>query len=135
MTKTIQQTIRLAASPEELFDTFLDSKKHSAATGGSAKVSRKVGAAFTAWNGQLSGRNLLIVPNRLIVQAWRATHWKASDADSILILKFSKVPGGGQIDLVHVNVPQHDHNGVTQGWRKYYWQPWKKYLAAKTRKT
>ena len=27
-----------------------------------AAMSRKVGGAFTAWNGQLSGRNLLIVP-------------------------------------------------------------------------
>jgi activator of HSP90 ATPase len=134
MTKAIQQSVRLAASPEELFDTFFDSKKHSAATGGSAKASRKVGSAFTAWNGQLSGRNLLIVPNRLIVQAWRATHWKANEADSILVLEFSKAPGGAQIDLVHVNVPQHDHKGVSQGWRKYYWQPWKKYLAAKTKK-
>ncbi|MGA2508892.1 MAG: SRPBCC domain-containing protein [Candidatus Acidiferrales bacterium] len=131
MTKAIQRSVRLRAQPEELFDTYLDSKKHSAATGGRAQVSRKVGGKFTAWNGQLRGRNLLIVPNRLIVQAWRATHWPASDPDSILILEFSKAPGGGQIDLVHVNVPQHDHKGVTQGWPKYYWKPWKKFLEAK----
>jgi activator of HSP90 ATPase len=131
MTRTIQQRIRLGARPEELFDTYLDSKKHSAATGGPARMSRKVGGAFTAWGGQLRGRNLMIVPNRLIVQAWRATHWKASDPDSILILEFSKVPGGAQIDLVHVNVPVYDHKGVSQGWPKYYWKPWKKYLETK----
>ena len=94
-------------------------------------MSRKVGGAFTAWGGQLRGRNLMIVPNRLIVQAWRATHWKASDPDSILILEFSKVPGGAQIDLVYVNVPVYDHKGVSQGWPKYYWKPWKKYLETK----
>ena len=97
-------------------------------------MSRKPGGTFTAWNGQLRGRNLLIVPNRLIVQAWRATHWKNSDPDSILILRFSKAPGGGQIDLVHVNVPSYDHKGVRQGWPKYYWKPWKKYLAQKLKR-
>ena len=133
MTKTIQQSVRLPASPNELFETYLDSKKHSAATGGKARMSGKPGGTFTAWNGQLRGRNLLIVPNRLIVQAWRATHWKTGDPDSILILRFSKAPGGGQIDLVHVNVPAYDHKGVRMGWPKYYWEPWKKYLARKKR--
>jgi activator of HSP90 ATPase len=134
MTKVIQQSIRLSARPEELFDTYLDSKKHSAATGGRAKISRKVGGAFTAWNGQLRGRNLVIVPKRMIVQAWRATHWKASDPGSILILEFSKAPGGARIDIVHVNVPAYDYKGVNQGWPKYYWQPWKKYLQTKKKR-
>ncbi len=129
MTPPIQQSIVLKAPPEELFDTFLDSRKHSAATGMPAKASRRVGAGFTAFGGALRGRNLLVVPKRMIVQAWRSRQWKASDPDSILVLCFSKVRGGGRIDLVHVNVPAHDQKGVTQGWPKYYWAPWKAYLA------
>jgi activator of HSP90 ATPase len=131
MTKAIQQTVRFAATPEKLFEMYLDSQKHSAATGGKAKLSRKVGGQFTAWNKQLRGKNLLIVPNRLIVQSWRSTPFRPGDLDSILILQFSKVRGGGRVDLVHVNVPQHDHKSVTKGWPKYYWKPWKKYLAMK----
>jgi hypothetical protein len=38
------------------------------------------------------------------------------------------------VDLVHVGVPQHDQNGVRNGWAKYYWKPWKKYLAAQKKK-
>jgi activator of HSP90 ATPase len=133
MTKAIQQSVRFAAPPEELFEMYLDSQKHSDATGGVARLSRKAGGKFTAWGGQLKGRNLLIVQKKAIVQLWRATHWPASDADSILILRFSKAPGGGQVDMVHENVPDHDHKGVTQGWPKYYWGPWKKYLAKKSK--
>jgi activator of HSP90 ATPase len=128
MTKAIQQSVRFAATPETLFEMYVDSKKHSEATGGVARVSRKTGGKFTAWNGQLRGRNLLVIPNRIVVQAWRATHWKATEPDSILVLRFSKAPGGGQIDMVHVNVPGHDHKGVSKGWPEYYWKPWKKYL-------
>ena len=128
MTKPIVQSVTFKASPAELFRIFTDSKKHSAATGAKASVSAKPGAPFTAFEGMLSGKNLNVVPNRLIVQAWRASHWKKSDMDWILILTFSQAPGGGRIDLVHVGVPQHDHKGVSQGWPKYYWKPWKAYL-------
>jgi activator of HSP90 ATPase len=133
MTKAIQQSVKFKASPETLFGMYLDSKKHSAATGAPAKVSRKTGVKFTAWGNQLSGRNLLIVPNRMIVQAWRANHWKQSDPDSILVLRFSKVAGGGQVDIVHANVPEYDHRGVSEGWPTYYWKPWKQYLAGKSK--
>jgi activator of HSP90 ATPase len=132
-TRPIVQSVRFSAPPEELFEMYLDSKKHSAATLSDAKISRKPGGKFTAFGGQLSGRNLVIVPKRVIVQAWRAEHWPESDPDSILILTFSKAPGGGKIDLVHVNVPSHDHKDVIEGWPEYYWKRWKKYLARKAR--
>ena len=66
----------------------------------------------------------------MIVQSWRSAAWKKADTDSILILTFGKTPSGGRVDLVHVDVPEHDHKGVTQGWTKYYWEPWRTYLAA-----
>ena len=100
MIRPIQQAVTLSASPAELFDTFLDSKQHSAVTNARAQISRKVGGRFTAFNGQLRGRTLLVVPKRLIVQAWRSSQWKAGDLDSILILQFSEAPRGGKIDLL-----------------------------------
>jgi activator of HSP90 ATPase len=133
MTKAIQQSVEFRASPEQLFEIYLDSKKHSEATGAPARLSRKPSGKFTAWGGQLAGKNLLIVPKRMIVQAWRATHWKSSDPDSILILTFSKSAGGGRVDLVHANVPEHDHKGVMRGWPEYYWQPWREYLQRKAK--
>ena len=134
MTKTIQQSVRFAATPAQLFEMYIDSAKHTAATGGKATLSRKAGGAFTAWNKMLHGRNLMIVPNRMVVQSWRSVNFKPGDPDSVLVLEFKKAPGGAQLDLVHVNVPIQDHVGVKKGWPKYYWQPWKKYLAEKSKR-
>ncbi len=131
MMPAIQQSEEFAASPAELFEMYMDSKKHSAATGGAAKMSRKPEGSFTAWNGQLRGKNLVIIPKRMIVQTWRSTNFKKGDPDSILVLSFSKSPAGGRVDLVHVGVPEQDHMGVTQGWPKYYWEPWRAYLAGR----
>ncbi|HMD83322.1 MAG TPA: SRPBCC domain-containing protein [Terriglobia bacterium] len=135
MTKPIVQSVAFKASPEELFAIFTESKKHSAATGAKASVSARAGAQWTAYDGMISGRNLVVVPGRMIVQAWRASHWKDSDLDSILIMNFSAAPRGGRIDLVHAGVPQHDHQGVTKGWPQYYWNPWKAYLKGQSAKS
>lgn len=129
MAKTLQQTARFSVPPNVLFDTYLDSKKHSAATKSKVSVSRRVGGKFSAFHGMLQGRNLAIVPNRMIVQAWRSLDWKRTEPDSILILTFSKAPGGGQIDLVHANIPDHAFPGIRRGWPKYYWKPWNAYLS------
>jgi activator of HSP90 ATPase len=127
MTPVIQQTVRFRTTPHALFEMYLDSKKHSKSTGMTARISRKLGGRFRAFAGMLEGKNLLIVPDKHIVQLWRATHWKKEDW-SILILTFSKAAGGAQVTLVHVGVPAYDHKGVRQGWPKYYWKPWKKFL-------
>lgn len=127
MTPIIQQSVRFRTTPQALFNMYLDSRKHSLSTGASARMSRKVGASFRAFGGKLEGKNLLIVPGKQIVQLWRATHWKKEDS-SILILHFTRVAGGAQIDLVHIGVPAYDHKGVRKGWPRYYWRPWKEYL-------
>lgn len=128
MTKPIVQSVKFKCPPEQLFAMFTDSQKHTAATGAKASVSAKPGAKWKAFDGMITGKNLAVVPGRMIVQAWRGSHWKESDPDSILIVNFSPAAGGGKIDLVHVGVPQHDHKGVTKGWTQYYWTPWKAYL-------
>ena len=131
MTPAIQQRVRFNVPPARLFKLYMDSAEHSAATHAKAAVSGKVGGRFSAFDGMITGKMLRIVPNRMIVQLWRATHWKRTDLDSTLVLTFSKVKNGTQIDLVHVNVPQHDHKGVRDGWKMYYWKPWTSYLKEK----
>ena len=76
----------------------------------------------------IMGKTLHIVPKRLIVQAWRAAHWKQEDIDSILVLHFLPEGKDGRIELVHVNVADHDFKDVTLGWKRYYWKPWREYL-------
>ena len=112
----------------------MDSAKHSAATGMPAKVSRTVGGKWSAFGGMILGKNLVLIPNRMIVQAWRSSKWKKADPDSILVIGFEKAAGGATtLHLVQVGVPSYDRQGVTDGWVKFYWDPWKVYLAARKR--
>jgi len=130
-TPAITQVVEFPVSPERLFDAYLDPIEHTRITGSPASISRAVGANFSAFNGMISGKNLLIVPKQMIVQSWRAGIWRESDLDSVLVLVFEAAAAGGRITLTHVNVPEYDHRGVTEGWEKYYWTPWRAYLGAR----
>jgi len=131
MPKTIKQTVTLPASCERLFKMYLGPKAHAAFTGGKVKISSKPGSEFSAFDGMIMGKMLHIIPKRLIVQSWRAAHWKSADIDSILILSFWPEGDEGRIELVHVNVADHDYKDVNLGWKKYYWRPWREYLRKK----
>jgi hypothetical protein len=109
---------------------YLDPKLHAAITGAPVKIAARAGAAFAAFGGAISGTILQVVPNRLIVQSWRSTHFRRSDMDSTLVLAFFPHRGGGRIDLTHVNVADDDFAGVSEGWYKYYWNPWRQFLTA-----
>lgn len=132
MPHTISLAAELAAPPAQIFDMYLDRRMHSAITGAPATVAPRAGAKFTAYGGALSGTILQLVPKRLIVQSWRSSNWKASELDSTLILTLHAHGRiGTRVELIQVNVAQADFAGVSQGWEKYYWAPWREYLAAR----
>jgi activator of HSP90 ATPase len=132
MPPVIRQSARFRTTPRELFNLYIDSRKHSLVTGARARISRKAGASWSAFNGMIGGRNLFILPDKMIVQAWRSRSWDKQDW-SILVLTFHKRAGGSVLELVHIGVPGYDQKGVRAGWPKFYWGPWKQFLAGKAR--
>ena len=128
MRSIIYQSVTLPASAEALFDMYLDPARHAAITGQSVVIGGDGGAEFHAFGDMLSGTMLQIVKPYLIVQSWRSANFGAADPDSTLILSFSNQGSEGRIDLVHVDVPAIDYDGVAEGWEKFYWAPWRAYL-------
>ncbi len=129
MPRLIQLAAELPASADRLFDMYLDPVQHAAFTGAPVTISAQPGAPFRAFEGAISGTILQVVPKRLVVQSWRSRHFAVEDIDSTLILTFWPQGAVGRIELVHVNVADQDFAGVSNGWEKYYWTPWREYLA------
>jgi activator of HSP90 ATPase len=129
MAKIVSQSVLLPASAKELYSSYLSPSRHGAITGGPVVVSPRAGSTFRAFGGALRGRMLQTIPGRLIVQSWRSSAFKKSDPDSTLIIRFTQNGKRARVDLVHVNVPDHDYAGVSKGWKSYYWKPWRKYLS------
>ena len=129
MRSIIQQSVILPAPAQSLYGMYLDPAIHAAITGAPVTIGTLPGMLFRAFDGNLSGSILTVVEPTLIVQSWRSTHFNDDDPDSTLILSFTPLDEGGRIDLVHLDVPSHDYQGVVDGWEAYYWTPWRRYLA------
>ncbi len=129
MRSIIRQSVVLPAPAEALYATYLDPAGHSEIAGGPVTIEAKPGAAFKAFDGAISGVVLALGAPVLIVQSWRSTHFEPSDPDSTLILTFTPQGAEGRIDLVHLDVPEQDYQGVIDGWEKFYWTPWRQLLA------
>ena len=129
MPNMIHLAAELAAPAAEIFDIYLDPRAHAAVTGAPVSIAPRAGAEFSAFDKALCGRILHLVPKRLIVQSWRASQWRSGDLDSTLILTLHSIGRAKtRVELVQVNVPDHDFAGVSQGWETYYWAPWREFL-------
>ena len=130
-TRTLRQTVAFKASPQEVYDMLMDSKKHQSLSGEPAKISNKVGGNFTAWGTHLSGINLVLEPGKKIVQAWRATGWWP-DHFSIATFDFSEARGGTKLKFTQIGIPPSRYSGHYRGWIETYWTPMKEIFATGT---
>jgi activator of HSP90 ATPase len=125
---TIRQKVIIPATPEEVYEAFIDAKKHSAFTGSKATCVPKIGGKFTAWDGYISGKNLELEKGKKIVQEWKTTEWPRDYPPSKLELTFKKVTEGTELTMVHSEVPAEQANDIEQGWIDFYWKPLKEYF-------
>jgi len=127
-TKTIQQTVMFRGTPKKIYELLMNSRKHESLSGEKAIISRKVGGKFSAWNGHITGFNLVLKPGRKIVQAWRATGWWPEHY-SIAIFDIQKSKGGAKLRFTQIGIPPHRYSGHYRGWIEAYWTPMKEILA------
>jgi uncharacterized protein YndB with AHSA1/START domain len=124
----IHQEVTLKASPERVYAALTDAAQFSAFTGGApAEISREAGGAFSCFGGMITGRNLELVPNRRLVQAWRAGNWGEGVYS---VVRFDLEARGGETRLVfdHTGFPEEQRPHLEGGWQKMYWEPLRAYL-------
>jgi activator of HSP90 ATPase len=126
-TKNIKQGAMIKASPHEVYEALMDSKKHAKFTGEPAKISRKVGGSFTAYSKYISGKNMQLVKDKKIVQSWRGAGWPKGHF-SVVTFLLKPTKGGTKLLFSHKGVPVKEVKDITSGWKKFYWEPLKKML-------
>jgi activator of HSP90 ATPase len=126
--ESIHQEPVFKASRKRVYEAIMDEKQFSKMTGLPAEISREAGGAFSCFQGQIKGRNVDLVPNERIVQAWRSEGWKAGIYS---IAKFVLVEQGSGTKIVfdHTGFPVGQAEHLLDGWKGHYWEPLEKYLA------
>ncbi len=123
MPYTFTLTATIPASPEEIYEAWLDSLGHSEMTGGEANMSDEVGAEVSAWDGYISGRNLELIPAERIVQSWRTTEFADEHEDSVISIVLTEIGGSTLLTLEHSNVPDNQRSYEEGGWQSNYFEP------------
>ena len=125
--KAIRQTVTLNATPHEVYELLMDSKKHVKFTGSSAKISRKVGGKISAYDGYISGENAELVEDKKIVQFWRGSDWPEGVFSRVTFL-LKKVKRGTTLTFTQTGVPEEQYSSIKKGWMDFYWKPMKAML-------
>ncbi len=127
MSKTVRQTITFKASPHEVYEALMDGKKHAKFSGADVKMDRKVGGKFSVWDGQITGTNLNLIPDKKIIQSWRDSDWEEG-VYSTATFSFAAIDSGTRLTFTQTGVPDDAYEDIKQGWKDFYWTPMKEFL-------
>jgi len=132
---TIHQEVSFKANPKQVYETLLSSKQFSECTkksfdnftAASASIDPIAGGTFSLFDGVITGRIIELVPNQLIVEAWRASDWPAG---TYSIARFELKPQGSGTKLIfdHTGFPEGLKAHLAIGWQQHYWDALTKYL-------
>jgi activator of HSP90 ATPase len=126
---SLRQEVDLKATPQRIYQALLSSKDFAAYTGAPAEIDPKAGGAFSLFGGQVVGRNIELIPNQRIVQAWRVV---ADFPEGVYTLvKFELKPRDSQTSVIldQTGFAEGDFDHLSAGWHSHYWEPLKIFLA------
>lgn len=92
-----------------------------------AVVGCEPGTAFSLFGNYIVGRQIELVPDRRIVQAWRVESWTAGIYS---IARFELAADGPKTKLVfdHTGFPSGMAEHLASGWYANYWDPLSKFI-------
>ena len=129
MSGSIHQEVVIKAGAQRIYETLTNARKFSEFTGGAAaEIDLNLGGAFSCFGGMISGRNIELVPNRRIVQAWRAGIWPEG-VYSIVRFELETQGIDTKVTVDQSGFPESNREHLESGWYKMYWDPIKAYLA------
>ena len=126
--ETIHEELEFKVSPHRVYEALLDSKQFTVFSGVPGEIDREAGGAFSLFDGQIMGRNVELVPDRRIVQAWRAASWHEG-IYSIAKFELAAQGSGTRLIFDHTGFPPSDRDSLSSGWDAHYFGPLKKYFA------
>jgi uncharacterized protein YndB with AHSA1/START domain len=123
------ETLIPNASAQQVYEAWMDSRKHAEFTNDTADIQPELGGSFTIGSGYITGRNLELEPFRRIVQAWRTTEFPDAAPDSWLEVVLEDSPEGCNLTLNQKNLPEDQVESYRGGWQEYYFEPLQNYFS------
>ena len=126
--EVIRQKVMIDATPEEVYEAYVNPKKHAEFTGSPATGTPRAGGKFTAWDGYISGKFLELEEGKKVVHEWMTTEWPTGYPPSLVELTFKEKERKTELTMIHSRAPAEQAKEYAQGWKDYYWEPLKEYF-------
>jgi activator of HSP90 ATPase len=126
----IQQQAMISADPAQVYAVLADADALSVLSGKRGVVGAAAGDEFAAFDGNVTGRQIELVPGERIVQAWRFPLW-APGVYSIVRFTLTPADGGTRLDSEQHGVPDDWHVHVDTNWPTFYLTPLTEHFAAR----
>jgi activator of HSP90 ATPase len=138
--EAIHQEVVFKASAKRIYDALTDAQQFqkvellSGAMSGPdlaakpAKISTEPGGSFSLFADYITGRQIELLPDQRIVQAWRVGSWKPG----IYSLAHFELTGEGattKLFFDHTGFPAGTGEHLASGWKEHYWEPLQKFLS------
>ena len=138
--ESIHQEPLFAASRARVYSALTDARQfdrivelsgaaqqmHLAAT--ACQINAHPGGRFTLFGGYITGRQVALEPNELIVQAWRAGNWPHG-LYSIVRFELVAHETGCRIVFDQAGFPRGEAESLASGWHANYWDPLQQLLS------
>ena len=124
MYRSIRQEVAFKAKPVTIYRMLMDAKKHTAFTGGPVELTNEIGGKLSAFGGAITGVNIELVPNKRIVQMWRAGDWPEGHY-STATFELATSKDGTQLAFTQTGVPENKYAEISKGWQSQYWDKMK----------
>lgn len=125
MSTSIHHEISFKSAPARIYQALTSAKEFSALTGGApTEIATVPGGAFSAFGGQITGRQVELVPGTRVVQAWRAGSWPEG-VYSIARFELKADGKATKLTFDQSGYPQDAETMLEGGWHKMYWEPLK----------
>jgi activator of HSP90 ATPase len=137
--EAIHQEITFDAKPERIYsaltdagsfqkmESFSDAMHSLEISAHPARISTDPGGSFSLFGDYIVGRQIELITNRRIVQAWRVASWD-SGIYSIARFELAPLDSGCKLILDHTGFPAGAAEHLARGWYANYWDPLRKLL-------
>lgn len=112
-----QYKLEIIADPEEVFAALTNPFQIELWSGYAADMKPEEGYVFSLWEGDITGVNLEVKPNRYLVQEW---FFGEQEEQSIVRISLKKNGGKTLVELEHTHIPEDVYEEITEGWKEYY---------------
>lgn len=127
--EALRVTSTIPVAPTTLYFAWIDSDHHSAMTGATAKIEQTVGGKYSACNGYVTGKLVILDLGRRIVMSWRTSDFPRDAADSRVEVHFETLGSSTRLLILHTDIPEGQSEKYKALWNDTYITPMRAYFS------